>query len=156
MAKVEAMVAALRRENNRYLSAIANVSAAVAELSDTVEALQRQLGACNVAASQALRMAGKGGSLVVELGCVGRFSIHGLDPDPELGKFNAGSRSGSTTLVVLLLLLLILILLLLVLLLPLLLLLLVVLVLLLLLLLVFVLILLLLLLFLLFLLLLLL
>ena len=150
MAKVEAMVAALRRENNRYLSAIANVSAAVAELSDTVEALQRQLGACNVAASQALSMAGKGGSLVVELGCVGRFSIHGLDPDPELGKFNAGSRSGSTTLVVLLLLLLILILLLLVLLLPLLLLLLVVLVLLLLLLLVFVLILLLLLLFLLF------
>ena len=138
MAKVEAMVAALRRENNRYLSAIANVSAAVAELSDTVEALQRQLGACNVAASQALRMAGKGGSLVVELGCVGRFSIHGLDPDPELGKFNAGSRSGSTTLVVLLLLLLILILLLLVLLLPLLLLLLVVLVLLLLPLLVFV------------------
>ena len=55
-AKVEAMVAALRRENNRYLAAIANVSAAVAELSDTVEALQRQLGACNVAASQALRM----------------------------------------------------------------------------------------------------
>ena len=48
--------------------AIANVSAAVAELSDTEEALQRQLGACNVAASQALRMAGEGGSLVVELG----------------------------------------------------------------------------------------
>ena len=68
MAKVEAMVAALRRENNRYLAAIANVSAAVAELSDTVEALQRQLGACNVAASQALRMAGEGGSLVAELG----------------------------------------------------------------------------------------
>ena len=68
MAKVEAMVAALRRENNRYLAAIANVSAAVAELSDTVEALQRQLGACNVAASQALRMAGEGGCLVAELG----------------------------------------------------------------------------------------
>ena len=68
MAKVEAMVAALRRENNRYLAAIANVSSAVAELSDTVEALQRQLGACNMAASQALRMAGEGGSLVVELG----------------------------------------------------------------------------------------
>ena len=68
MAKVEAMVAALRRENNRYLVAIANVSAVVAELSDTVEALQRQLGACNVAASQALRMAGEGGSLVAELG----------------------------------------------------------------------------------------
>ena len=68
MAKVEAMVAALRRENNRYLSAIANVSAAVAELSDTVESLQLQLGACNVAASQALGMAGEGGSLVVELG----------------------------------------------------------------------------------------
>ena len=69
MAKVEAMVAALRRENNRYLAAIANVSSAVAELSDTVEALQRQLGACNVAASQALRMAGEGGGgLVVELG----------------------------------------------------------------------------------------
>ena len=68
MAKVEAMVVALRRENNHYLSAIANVSAAVAELSDTVESLQRQLGACNVAASQALRMAGEGGSLVVQLG----------------------------------------------------------------------------------------
>ena len=63
MAKVEAMVAALRRENNRYLAAIANVSSAVAELSDTVEALQRQLGACNVAASQALRMAGEGGGV---------------------------------------------------------------------------------------------
>ena len=68
MAKVEAIVAALQWENNRYLAAIANVSAAVAELSDTVEALQRQLGACKVAASQALRMAGEGGSLVVELG----------------------------------------------------------------------------------------
>ena len=68
MSKVEAMVASLRRENNRYLVAIANVLAAVAELSDMVEALQRQLGACNVAASQALRMAGEGGSLVVELG----------------------------------------------------------------------------------------
>ena len=68
MAKVEAMVAALRWENNHYLSAIANVSAAVAELSDTVESLQLQLGACNVVASQALRMAGEGGSLVVELG----------------------------------------------------------------------------------------
>ena len=52
MAKVEAMVA-------------------VAELSDTVEALQRHLGACNVAASQALRMAGEGGSLVAELGWMG-------------------------------------------------------------------------------------
>ena len=55
------MLAAPRRENNRYLAAIANVSMAVAELSDTVELLQRQLGACNVAASQALRMAGEGG-----------------------------------------------------------------------------------------------
>ena len=70
MAKVEAMVSALRRENNRYLAAIANVSAAVAELSDTVEALQRQLGTCNVAASQALRMAGEGGSIVEELGWI--------------------------------------------------------------------------------------
>ena len=68
MAKVEAMVVALHRESNPYLLAIAKVSAAVAELSDTVEALQRQLGACNVAASQALRMAGEGGSLGVESG----------------------------------------------------------------------------------------
>ena len=68
MAKVEVMVSALRRENNHYLAAIANVSAAVAEFSDTVEALQRQLGACNVAASQALRMAGEGGNIVEELG----------------------------------------------------------------------------------------
>ena len=68
MSKVEVMVSALRRENNRYLAAIANVSAAVAELSDTVEALQRQLGVCNMAASQALRMAGEGGSLAEELG----------------------------------------------------------------------------------------
>ena len=68
MAKVEVMVSALRRENNHYLAAIANVSAAVAELSDTVEALQRQLGACNVAASQALRMAGEGRNVVEDLG----------------------------------------------------------------------------------------
>ena len=68
MAKVEVMVSALRRENNHYLAAIANVSAAVAELSDTVEALQRQLGACNVAASQALRMAGEGGNIVEGVG----------------------------------------------------------------------------------------
>ena len=55
------MLAVLRWENNHYLAAIANVSMAVAELSDMVEVLQRQLGACNVAASQALRMAGEGG-----------------------------------------------------------------------------------------------
>ena len=61
MTKIESMLAVLRRENNRHLAAIANVSMAVAELSDTVELLQRQLGACNVAASQALRMAGVGG-----------------------------------------------------------------------------------------------
>ena len=39
MSKTEAMLAALRRENNRYLAAIANVSAVVEELAGSVEAL---------------------------------------------------------------------------------------------------------------------
>ena len=43
MSKTEAMLAALRRENNRYLAAIANVSAVVGELTGAVEALQRQI-----------------------------------------------------------------------------------------------------------------
>ena len=45
MSKTEAMLAALRRENNRYLAAIANVSAVVGELAAAVEVLQRQMGA---------------------------------------------------------------------------------------------------------------
>ena len=60
------MLAALRRENNRYLAAIANVSAVVGELAGAVEALQRQMGGCNVAATQALRAAG-GGDIAAEL-----------------------------------------------------------------------------------------
>ena len=66
MSKTEAMLAALRRENNRYLAAIANVSAVVGELAGAVEALQRQMGACNVAATQALRAA-SGGDVAAEL-----------------------------------------------------------------------------------------
>ena len=57
MSKTEAMLAALRRENNRYLAAIANVSAVVGELAGAVKALQRQMGGCNVAATQALHAA---------------------------------------------------------------------------------------------------
>ena len=56
--KTEMLLAALRQENNRYLAAIANVSAVVGELAEAVEVLQRQLGGCNVAATQALRVAG--------------------------------------------------------------------------------------------------
>ena len=59
--KVEMLLAALRQENNRYLAAIANVSAVVGELAEAVEVLQRQLGGCNVAATQALRVAGGAG-----------------------------------------------------------------------------------------------
>ena len=59
--KVEMLLAALRQENNRYLEAIANVSAVVGELAEAVEVLQRQLGGCNVAATQALRVAGGAG-----------------------------------------------------------------------------------------------
>ena len=64
--KVEMLLAALRQENNRYLEAIANVSAVVGELAEAVEVLQRQLGGCNVAATQALRVAG-GAAIVGEL-----------------------------------------------------------------------------------------
>ena len=60
------MLAALRRENNRYLAAIANVSAVVEELAGTIKALQRQMGGCNVVATQALRAAG-GGNIAAEL-----------------------------------------------------------------------------------------
>ena len=60
------MLAALRRENNRYLAAIANVSAVVGELAAAVEVLQRQMGGCNVAATQALRAAG-GGEVAAKL-----------------------------------------------------------------------------------------
>ena len=66
MSKTEVMLSALRRENNKYLAAIANVSAVVQDLVGTVESLQRQLGGCNVAATQALR-ATSGGDLAVEL-----------------------------------------------------------------------------------------
>ena len=66
MSKTEAMLAALRRENNRYLAAIANVSAVVGELAGAIEVLQRQMGGCNVAATQALRAAG-GGDVAAEL-----------------------------------------------------------------------------------------
>ena len=51
MSKIEIILTALRRENNKYLAAIANVSAVVQELVGTVESLQRQLGGCNVAAT---------------------------------------------------------------------------------------------------------
>ena len=64
--KTETMLAAFRRENNRYLAAIANVSAVVGELAAAVEVLQRQLGGCNVAATQALRTTG-GGEIAAEL-----------------------------------------------------------------------------------------
>ena len=64
--KTEMMLAALGQENNRYLAAIANVSAVVGELAAAVEVLQRQLGGCNVAATQALRAAG-GGEIAAEL-----------------------------------------------------------------------------------------
>ena len=67
--KTDAMLAALRRENNQYLAAIANVSAAVQELAGTVESLQRQLGGCNVAATQALRAA-SGGDVAAELSMI--------------------------------------------------------------------------------------
>ena len=63
--KTETMFAALRRENNQYLAAIANVSAVVGELEAAVEVLQRQLGGCNVAATQALRATG-GGEIAAE------------------------------------------------------------------------------------------
>ena len=64
--KTEMLLAALRQENNRYLAAIANVSAVVGELAEAVEVLQRQLGGCNVAATQALRVAG-GADIAAEL-----------------------------------------------------------------------------------------
>ena len=66
MSKIEIILTALRRENNKYLAAIANVSAVVQELVGTVESLQRQLGGCNVAATQALRAA-SGGDVATEL-----------------------------------------------------------------------------------------
>ena len=69
MSKVEAMLAALRRENNQYMAAIANVSMVVQELVGTVESLQRQLGGCNVAATQALR-AVSGGDLAAEMAMI--------------------------------------------------------------------------------------
>ena len=69
MSKVEAMLAALRRENNQYMAAIANVSMVVQELVGTVESLQRQLGGCNVAATQALR-AVSGGDLAAEISMI--------------------------------------------------------------------------------------
>ena len=65
MSRTEMMLAALQ-ENNRYLAAIANVLAVVGELAAVVEVLQRQLGGCNVAATQALRAAG-GGEIAAEL-----------------------------------------------------------------------------------------
>ena len=67
--KTEMLLAALRQENNRYLAAIANVSAVVGELAEAVEVLQRQLGGCNVAATQALRVAG-GADIAGELSTV--------------------------------------------------------------------------------------
>ena len=64
--KMESILVALRRENNQYMAAIANVSVVVGELAAAVEVLQRQLGGCNVAATQALRAAG-GGEIAAEL-----------------------------------------------------------------------------------------